>query len=72
MLSHIMLCGNPHGSWIEFINTMVSIVPVKWIHDGVVVNLVSINLAFNRKASMKFRKHGADFSNSDVRGEKAI
>lgn len=72
MFPYKMLSSIPHAIRVEFIHTVVRIVPLKWIHDGITVYLVAINLACNRKTSMKFRYCRANFSNSDVWRKKSI
>lgn len=72
MFTHEMLCSISHDSSVEFIRTMVSIVPQEWVHDGGVIYLVAIYLACDRETSMKLRPCRAKFSNSDVRRKKTI
>lgn len=55
MLPYEMLSSIPHDISIKLVHTMVSIVSLKWIHDGIIEYLVTINLACHREASMKFR-----------------
>lgn len=72
MLPNKLLCSIPHGSRIEFISTVVHMEPLKWIHDGVVVNSVIVNLACDGKAGVKFRWDGSHLSDSDIGREKTI
>lgn len=62
----------PHSSAIEFIHIMVSEMALERIHDSITVNLVMINLTFNRKASMEFCRRRADLSKPDIRRKKTI
>lgn len=72
MLPNKMFCSFSHHSGIEFIHTMISKMALEWIHDGIIVYLVMVNLTFGRKSSMEFRGCRANFSNPDIRGKKAI
>lgn len=46
MLSNKITCSLSHEGSIKFIDTVISIVTLKWVHDGVIIYLVVINLAF--------------------------
>lgn len=52
--------------------TVISIVTLEWVHDRSVVYLVAIDLTLYGEPGMKFRNSGTDFSDSDIRWEKAI
>ena len=72
MFSNKMLCSFLHDISIELISTVVSKVSLKWVHDGVIIYLVMISLAFCRKPGMEFRHRGANFSNSDISRKKTV
>lgn len=72
MFPHEMLCGISHDSSVEFVLTMVSIVPQEWVHDSGIIHLVAIYLACDRKTRMKLRSCRAKLSNSDVRRKKTV
>lgn len=72
MLPNKIFCSFSHNSAIEFIHTMVSKVPLEWIHDGIIVYLVMVNLTYGRKSSVEFSWCRADLSNSNISRKKTV
>lgn len=72
MLTNEIFCSFSHNSGIEFIHTVVSKMPLEWIHDGIIIYLVVVNLTFGRKTRMEFRQCRANLSHSDIQRKKTI
>lgn len=67
-----MLGSFCHDSCIEVVRAVVGIVAQKWVHHGIVIDPVTIELAGDRESSMEFRECGGNLSDSDVYRKKAI
>lgn len=72
MLSNKITCSFSHDCSIKFIGTVMSIAMLKWVHYGVIIYLVMINLSFCWESSMEFGHGRANLSNTDIRGKKTI